>query len=154
MKLLGKETNAVVGLEQTAEMVMETVTIVTRALKRERRKHRPEGMSMQQFHALRVALRHPGVSLSDLARHLDLTNASASKLIDVLVRRGLVTRDDAPEDRRRIAIVITKAGEQALEDARKATLGRLAELLGELNESDRAAVIRAMEVLRTLLALD
>ena len=151
MKLLDMETNPPAEVEQTAELVMETVSAVTRAIRREMREHRPIEMSMQQFRTLGVVQRHPGASLSVVAGHLGVTTASASKLIDALVKRGLVTRTDSPQDRRKVALDVTEAGRRAQGVARTAALGRLAESLTSLGESDRWAVIRAMEVLRHAL---
>lgn len=144
MKSLDLETN----LEQSAELVMETVQMVTRMVRREMRKHRPSELSMPQFRTLGVVRRHPDASLSTVAVHLGLTNASASKLIDSLVKQGLITRVDSPEDRRMVVLNLTDVGTAALADARKAVLGRLAEMLASLDEPDRQAVLRAMEVLR------
>lgn len=138
-------------MEQNAEMVMETVSMVTRAIRREMKRRRPVEMSMQQFRVLRILERHPDVSLSVLAEHMGLTNASASKLVESLVKQELVTREDAPEDRRRVVLSLTQAGRHALDEARTAALGRLAEILAGLDEEDRTAVTRAMEVLRLAL---
>lgn len=131
---------------------MDTVNLINRAIKREMREHRPVELSMQQFRALRVLDRHPGESLSAVAAHLDLTDASVSKLVDSLVKTRLVKRIDAPDDRRKVVLTLTKAGRQALESAREAALGRLAGVLAEMDEVDRAAVIRTMEILREALS--
>lgn len=131
---------------------METVAMVMRAIRREMREHRPAGISIQQFRALGVVHHHPGASLSMTARHLGLTTASASKLIDSLVNLGLVTRHDSAEDRRKVELKLTRAGERALEAGRQAALGRLMGILAALHEEDRNAVIRAMHVLRETLA--
>ena len=151
MKSLDLETNDAAGLEQPAELVMETVTMVTRAIRHEMRRHRPVEMSMQQFRALGIVQHHPGASLSVVAAHLGLTTASASKLIDTLVKQELVTRVDSPEDRRKVVLDVTEAGKRALGIARIAALGQLAEILDALDEADRSAVIRAMDVLRHAL---
>ena len=145
------ETKPDADVEQTAELVMETVSAVTRAIRREMREHRPVELSMQQFRALGVVRRHPNASLSVVAGHLGLTSATASKLVDGLVKRGLVTRTDSPQDRRRVVLQVTETGRRALGVARKAALGKLNESLAALDEPDRSAVIRAMEVLREAL---
>lgn len=133
---------------------METVSAVMRAIRREMRRHRPLEMSVQQFRALGVVEHHPGASLSDVASRMGLTTASASKLIDALVKPGLVSRTDAPEDRRKIVLDLTEAGRQALGAAREAALGRLTEVLAALDEPDQLAVTRAMEILRSVLATE
>jgi DNA-binding MarR family transcriptional regulator len=151
MQSLDKATNGSAFMEQSAELVMETVSMVTRAIKREMREHRPMEMSMQQFRAMGMIDRHPGESLSFVAAHLGLTDATASKLIEALVKPGLITRAEAADDRRKVVISITKSGRRALESARKAALGRIASVLARLDEQDRSAVIRAMNVLRESL---
>lgn len=151
MKVLESTTNSSSGIEQPAETVMETVSAVMRTVRREMRRGRPAELPMQQFRALRVVEKHPGASLLTVANHLDLTPASASKLVDALVRDGLVTRVDSPEDRRKVVLNATPAGRLALEVARKAALGRLADLLAKLSERDRSTVIRAMDILSRAL---
>jgi DNA-binding MarR family transcriptional regulator len=138
-------------MEVLAETVMEAASMVTRTIKREVRRHRPADVSMPQFRTLGVLQHHPGASLSVVAQHLGSTTASASKLIDALVRLGFVTRADAPEDRRKVVLNLTEAGERAREAAREAALGHLAELLMRLNDGDRQSVVRAMDALRAVL---
>ena len=150
MKSLDMETNDITQLVQPAELVMETVTMVTRTIRHEMRKHRPVEISMQQFRALGIVNHHPGASLSVVAAHLGLTTASACKLIDTLVKHELVTRVDSPEDRRKVMLDVTETGQRALGIARKAALGRLAEVFDSLDEADKSAVIRAMDVLRSV----
>lgn len=137
-------------MESTADLVMETVTAVTRAVRREMRAHRPVGLSMQQFRALGIVRRHPGASLSQVAERLGLTVASASRLVESLAKAGFVSRVDSPLDRRRVELRVTDSGERALEAARSAALGQLARTLAELSEAERNGLENAMRTLRTM----
>ena len=47
---------------------------------------------------------------SELARELRVTPATASETVDLLVRRGFITRGDEPLDRRQTPLSITEAG--------------------------------------------
>ncbi len=154
MKSLDIETNDGQQIDQPAELVMDTVAMVTRIVRREMRKHRPVEMSMQQFRALGIVQRHPGASLLTVAGHIGLTTASASKLIDFLVKQGLVARAESAEDRRKLVLNVTEAGLRALDTARAAAHGRLTRILESLSESERSAVLRAMDILRSALADD
>lgn len=129
---------------------METVTAVTRAIRREMRAHRPVGLSMQQFRALGIVRRHPGASLSQVAERLGLTVASSSRLVESLAKAGFMSRIDSPLDRRRVELRVTDSGERALEMARSAALGRLAEMLAALDEAERSGLERAMQTLRAM----
>ncbi len=145
-------TNNTQNSREDAELVMETVSMVTRTIRAEMRKNRPDEMSMQQFRALGVVQRHSGASLTVLAGHLGLTLASASKLVAGLVSQGLLTRTDLPEDRRKLELCVTEAGSHALELGRASALGRLAEVLAALDDPDLVAVKQAMGVLHRALA--
>ena len=151
MKSLALETNCNIKPEQHAELVMDTVSMVTRAIRHEMRSHRPVELSMPQFRAVGIVNHHPGASLSVVAGHLGLTTASASKLVDRLTKQGFLTRVDCPEDRRKIVLNVTDAGQEALRIAKNAALGRLTVFLEALDEADRLTVVRSMEILCRVL---
>jgi DNA-binding MarR family transcriptional regulator len=83
---------------------------------------------------------------------MGLTSPSVSRLIDVLVSRGFVTRDEHPEDRRRVKLAVTDHGRQALETCRKGTLAHLSERLRLLAPEEREAVVKALGALRSVFA--
>ncbi len=58
-------------------------------------------LSRQQNHALRIR---------DLNKHLLLTQPSVSRLLDRLAARGLVTKDNDPDDARGTVVTLTAAG--------------------------------------------
>ncbi len=77
------------------------------------------GVTAQQHQALLAIKAHPGpvpVTIGELAASLLIKNHSAVGLVSRLVERGLVTRQAAPEDRRRIALTTTPLAD-ALVDA-------------------------------------
>ncbi|MDH7602424.1 MAG: MarR family transcriptional regulator [Armatimonadota bacterium] len=130
---------------------METISAVHRAIRREMRRARPGEISMQQFRALGIIAHHPGASLSLVAQHLGLTTASVSRLVDGLVKSGLVDRADAPEDRRKLVLTLTEKGLAVLETTKSSALGRLARMLMQLSESELSAVSEAMAALRRVV---
>lgn len=136
--------------EETAREVLETVPSIMRAIRAEMRAHRAADLSVPQFRALAFLNRHPGASLSELADHIGLSLPSASKLMDGLVARKLATREMHAGDRRRITLVLTARGRATLEAARRSTQSRLAERLSALSGTERAAVVRAMHILRPI----
>lgn len=140
--------------DECAGLVMETVPLLMRTMRREMRQRRPAELSMPQFRALRVLHRHPRMSLSDLAQRLDLTLASTSKLIDVLVKHDLVQRDGCPTDRRRIELQLSEHGHASLSAVWQAAHARLAEALAQLNAEERAVVSQAMRALQSVLSTD
>jgi len=76
------------------------------------------GLSPQQHQALLAIKGYPGrdyVSVGELAERLQIRHHSAVGLVDRLVADGLVVRQTDPEDRRRVCVKLTGAGESRLE---------------------------------------
>jgi len=133
---------------ECAREVMEAVPVVMRVIRAEMRLRGGQFATVPQLRALGLVHRRPGASLTDVAAHLGVTPATTSVLVDRLVRRGLLRRDAHPEERRRISLSLTPAGERHLRAARTATRQRLAEILEALPAPDRAAISAGVSLLR------
>ena len=106
---------------------------------------------MSHIRALGFLGANPDADLSAVADYVGLTLPSMSTLVDVLVRRGLVARLDAPHDRRRLRLRLTATGNKALRRALAAAQAVLEARFGDLPPGERALVIRAMARLRPFL---
>jgi DNA-binding MarR family transcriptional regulator len=95
------------------------------------------GLSAQQHQAL-LAIKGNAAALftvGDLAARLVIRHNSAVGLVDRLVRAGHVERHADADDRRRVSLALTKAGEKVLEKltaAHRDELRRMAPLLRPL----------------------
>jgi DNA-binding MarR family transcriptional regulator len=127
---------------------MEVVPVVMRVIRAEMRLRGGRFVSVPQLRALGLVHRRPGASLTDVAAHLGVTPATASVLVDRLVRRGLLHRDSHPRERRRISLSLTREGSRHLRAARTATRGRLAKILGAFPAPDRATISAGVSLLR------
>jgi len=150
MKVLDDTSN--ISIDDCARQVMETANLLTRLIRREMRRQRPAEISLPQFRTLRILQRHAGLSLSQLSARLDLTLASASKLIDVLAKHDLVERRSSPSDRRKLELYLTPRGRDTLDRAEMATQHVLVEMLQSLPEERQAIVLQAMQTLQAVLA--
>jgi DNA-binding MarR family transcriptional regulator len=134
---------------ECAAEILDTIPVTLWALRAHMRTHRtPESLSMPQFGAMLYLRRHDGASLSEAAEYLELALPSASKLINGLVERGVVSRQAHPADRRRVSLGLTPAGRRLLEAVHEANVTFLAQLLAGLSPSERATVADAMRALR------
>jgi len=73
------------------------------------------GLPRAQAHALLAVAGMARPAMAMVARELDLAPSTVTRLLDPLVRRGLVRREADPEDRRVIVVALTGAGRQAAE---------------------------------------
>lgn len=133
-----------------AGLVIETVLKGMHLIRSEMRCERPLDVSVPQFRVLAFLRRHSSASLSDVAEHIGLTLPSASRSIDGLVKRELVTREVAPDDRRRIVLNLTENGHKAFEASAMATRKRFTELLSQLTDEERQTVAQAMQTLQSV----
>lgn len=136
--------------EACARELMEAVPPVMRFIRAEMRRHLGARISVPQFRALALIERVPGTSLSDVAEHLGVTRPTASALVDRLVRRGLVGRVQHPQERRRVALSLTRAGRALLERARAHTRASVARKLAELSSAELGRLAEGLAVLRAV----
>lgn len=87
-----------------------------------------QGLTGQQHQALLAIRAHEGaeaMSIGELAESLLIKNHSAVGLVDRLVSRGFVRRDNSSEDRRRVLLSLTPDAEAVLETISQGNLGEL-----------------------------
>ena len=94
-----------------------------------RRAHRPLGeVTLPQFRTLVViAVRGPQRSI-DIADELQVNPSTGTRMLDRLIRKGLVRRSRSTSDRRVVRIRLTRAGHDVVEQVmarRRADLERL-----------------------------
>ena len=137
-------------VEETARQVLDTIPLVMRTIRTEFRNQRSNDLSVPQFRALAYINSNDGISLSSLANHIGLTLPSMSKLVDGMVSRGLVDRDEHQEDRRRICLRLTSQGKNELEAVHNHTEAFLADKLSSLTKDELTTINHSLQVLKDL----
>ena len=82
---------------------------------------------------------------SELARHLDVSTAASTGVVDRLERRGHVERRKHPTDRRRLEVHVTDQGRAELLRHLRPMIRALADLDRTLSAGDRAAAVRYLD---------
>jgi Transcriptional regulators len=136
--------------EQVARDLLETAPLVVREIRSEMRSQSSTELTVPQFRTLNFVDKNPGTSLLEVANHLGLTPPSTSRLVDGLIERGLVSREDHPLDRRRLRLDVTNDGQKILEKARKGTIAHLANKLSCISADDRETISKAMKALQLI----
>ena len=137
-------------LDACTQELMDTAPQIMQTIRIEMRRGRAANISIPQFRTMRFIQRNPDSSLSHLAEHLGLTLPSVSKLVDGLVKQKLVTRNESTADRRRLTLVLTKAGAAIVEAARAGARANLAKKLSELSNDELETISQAMQLLRPI----
>jgi DNA-binding MarR family transcriptional regulator len=140
--------------KEAAHQLLEVIPVVMREIRSEMRSRRSPDLTVPQFRTLSFVNRNVGSSLLQVANHLGLTPPSTSKLVDGLISRNMMKREDHPNDRRRVKLTVTHLGEQILEASRQDALTYLSAKLSTINADDRETIVKAMNVLQPIFTSD
>jgi DNA-binding MarR family transcriptional regulator len=133
-----------------AEALAAVAPLATRWIERLLARHDP-ALTVPQYLALRAIARE-GVTGSELARRTGVSGPAVSQLLSALASAGLVERRADAEDRRRQALALSPAGEQAFGSAEALLRDRLGELLADLPRPEIDALSRLLPSVEAALS--
>lgn len=81
---------------------------------------------------------------TNLAKEMHVTKATITKASGPLLERGLLDKQPDPEDCRSFKLVLSEAGEKAVEDLGPEYLGNLERLYNELGEKKYLKLIKLL----------
>ena len=88
------------------------------------------------------------LSMSRLAEAMDVSDASATGIVDRLEKRGLVERRHGTGDRRQVLVHSTEAGGRVFADINAHRRAALSSVLAELTEDEMAALLIGMRAIQ------
>jgi DNA-binding MarR family transcriptional regulator len=139
--------------ESVSALLVDVIPMVMRSIRANMRGSRAPDLSVPQLRTLTFLSARPGAHLSEVAEHVGIGLPSMSKLVDALVERGLVSRQNARHDRRRVVLLLTGDGAALLDTARRGTIALVAERLQGLSGDNLAVIATAMASLRAAFSL-
>lgn len=106
---------------------------------------KPLGLGSKQASMLRYLAAHRRCSHADLARHTITDPAATGRIVDTLVRRGLVLRAEHPSDRRRWMLSLTPQGRQAADKIASVFKGMAGVLASPLGPRERMELVATLD---------
>lgn len=104
-------------------------------------------LSMSQLKALMLLTYHGALTVSALARLLNMGNPAASILVQQLVDQKLVERSEDAKDRRRTLVELTPQGAQLIIGRHKQTETKLRQWLSQMGEDELTRVVDGLNTL-------
>jgi DNA-binding MarR family transcriptional regulator len=150
MQPLSIATNGSPTPARCAAEMLEALPPIMRFVRRQMRSHRGRALSVPQFRVLAMLRTFPTTNLSTVAEVLAASRPTMSRIVSLLVRKGLVRRRARRRDRRHLELEVTARGRTVMEVARRATRRHIARELGALDRRSRGHVLQAMRALRDL----
>ena len=106
-----------------------------------------QGIQVETWRVLATLDSGEGHTMGDLAEIVLMNPPTLTKLVDRMVAHGLVHRQLAPEDHRRVQLVLTKAGLKLVGKVRRHVEAQQEDILERLGKENARIV---QEALRTL----
>lgn len=88
--------------------------------------------------------RTEGIQLKEFAAEMDITLATASVLVETMVRKGLFDRTQSPNDRRTVRIRLTKTGANVFDRIQRKRAAINTVMFEGVAEGDREVFARVM----------
>ena len=107
-------------------------------------------ITVEQFHVLRYVRRGTD-SVSELATAKNISRPAISQAVEILVKKGLLTRVPSKEDRRCVELVLTKAGNNLLDTVFKETRGWMKDRMQDLSPDELETIAKAMEIMKKMV---
>lgn len=120
-------------------------------LRRIRRGDDAAGLSAPRLSALSVVIYRGPISLTELAKAESVTAPTMTRLVQALVKGGLVEKSVDESDNRAVLLRATPTGRSTLDLARTRRFAALEEILRRLTPADAAQVEHAVSIIEPLL---
>lgn len=104
-------------------------------------------ISIEQFHILRH-IRKGAHSVSELAEVKQISRPAISQAVDLLVEKGLITRQHTVKDRRYVRLELTQNGEAMLNTIFQINREWMMARLSALSAEEAEAVLQSMDVMK------
>jgi MarR family transcriptional regulator, organic hydroperoxide resistance regulator len=108
-------------------------------------------LGMGQLKAMMVLAKNERITVGGVARALNLSEPSASLLVDKLVQRGLAARETDPADRRRTLVLASEEGHLLVDRLRRNRWQHVLGWLGQMEETDIRALMQGLDALARVI---
>lgn len=107
--------------------------------------------TLPRFELLALLEKHPtGIKMSDISRHLMVTNGNITGITDQLVKDELIQRFKLPQDRRTSLLKLTAKGRVQLAEINAAHNEWVCTLFGQLSASTITHMLGSLNELKSL----
>lgn len=139
-----------------ARLIFETSRIVRDRVIRAHTAHTPDGgecsdLSISQMHAVLATRERGHVTVSELAEIGGVSPPSASAMVDRLVEKGVLLREQSREDRRKVIVRISPEAEKTIEKAEERILQVFVDLVDKIGPETTQKWVEVLERVREVL---
>jgi DNA-binding MarR family transcriptional regulator len=97
-----------------------------------------EQIRHSQFLVLHIVRQHEGIGVKELAKLLGVTSSAATQLVDGLVKKGFITREESLQDRRVSVLRQSDEGRRRIEQKQSQLAEKMSSLFEVLSDAELA----------------
>ena len=143
---IDSQTNS--QLEQDAQALYDALQDLIRVYQfRDRDRICCHDLSVTQCYALEALVRRGGITVNELSAELYLDKSTASRVVDALERKGYLTRNSHPDDRRAVQLLVTRTGKNLFSRIRRDIVEHEKSLIAEFDPKTRRAMTKLINQL-------
>lgn len=103
------------------------------------------GLTSPQLLLMRTIQSSPKMTLRQLSNNSNMSQATATSILDRLEKRGFIKRERDTKDKRKVHAVITTAGEQVLEQAPQLLQDNFIEQFQALDQWEQTQILSSLQ---------
>ncbi len=103
------------------------------------------GLSQPEFLALESVSKQKEITMSKLAKNLDIGFSTATSIIDRLIEKKLVIRERDHNDRRIVKVLLSKKGDKIISSYHEQERKSLKKMIEFLTESEQESFVLILE---------
>ncbi len=112
------------------------------------------GLTTPQLLVMQAISDATSLTVSEVAREINLTQATTTSIVNGLERKGLVDKHRGEEDKRRVIVSPTAAGRKLIRDAPKTLQDLLDRRFSALEAWEQSFVLAALQRLASLMGAE
>jgi len=136
------------NIEKAEKMADLTFELLDQCAFKQEQMAKKLDLTVAEFKLLRSFRNDQILSVSELAKRMDLSNSRLTRILDGLVEKKFVIRELAQKDRRMMEIKLTASGKKIQDEINKIYINTHKDILDLLPQGADDSVIFAMEKLR------
>lgn len=137
---------AEIGPERVEEVLNAFGDVMSRLMVDQLQKHLSElDLTLPQVQVLRILRREGAVPTGKLACALRISAPATTQLTDRLIRKGLIERQAAEDDRRTVLIALSAKGTELVDRFRQRRNAIFGAALSQLSEEEQAQVLDSLQ---------
>lgn len=128
--------------------ILESIPVVMHYIRRGIRRELGDKASVPQIRALSFIRRNPSTTLTTVSEYLAVSNATTSSIVDRLVKKGLVSRSEDPNERRCLQLKLTQKGQEEYRLVEDLAISELTKVLMRLPDDKVKQIQTGLRILK------